>query len=80
MLIRDATNNAFVRGYGFDPNFAPGKQLVVPDVSGNSASEIAVFGKNPANQTQKAQVKDGNATKLFIKDSKTGTLVGSVDF
>ena len=123
VFVKDSVSNKLIRSFGFDPNYPPGELRVVPDVNGNGASEIAVFGKNSNNQTQKAQVKDGKTKKLIrnvffdktfdpadlvvmpdmngngaseiamlgkrtesgltrviIKDSKTGGLVGKVDF
>lgn len=123
VLVKDSVTRAPVGYFGYDPNYAPGKLLVVPDVNGNGASEITVFGKNSNNRTQKALVRDGKTKKrirnvffnkafepddlvvipdindngaseigmlgtrpdnglmrLIIKDSKSGTLVGTVNF
>lgn len=63
VLVKDALTGALVRHIGYDPNYVPGELLVVPDVNGNGASELAVFGNNPGNKTQKAQVRDGRTKK-----------------
>ena len=58
VLTKDVLNKTAVSNIGYSPNYAPGQLLVVPDVNGNGISELAVFGKNPNNQTQKVQIKD----------------------
>lgn len=67
VLIMDAVTNTLVQGFRYDPNYSPGELLVLLDINGNGASEIAVFGKNPNNGTQKAQVRDGK-TKEWIRN------------
>lgn len=62
--VKDVVSKALVRHIGYDSKYASEELLVVPDVNGNGVPEVAVFGKNPINQSQKAQIKDANTKKI----------------
>lgn len=70
VVIRDtATNEALATAY-FDPNYPPIRLLSIPDVNGNGADEVIVFGERFNGGNQKAQVVDG----------RTGDIIKAVFF
>ena len=59
VLVIDALNQSRVNHIGFDHNYKVIKLHVMADINGNREAEVAVFGKNLDNSTQKITIKDG---------------------
>ncbi|GMT41654.1 MAG: hypothetical protein IEMM0002_0065 [bacterium] len=58
VTVKDAFDGATIKKVFFDSAFSPFSLGIVPDVSGNSASELAVLGVNSGTGGIRATVKD----------------------
>ena len=67
--IKDPGTMAWVGAVDFPARFVPQALAVVPDINGNSASELAVLG-----------IDASNNVRVNIKDAATGAWVGAIDF
>jgi hypothetical protein len=65
--IRDSLTGNLIRNIGFGTNGGqPVQLIVVPDVDGNAAPELAVLRKA--------------STRVVIKDAQTGTMVSAISY
>jgi len=65
VVMRDLGTRQGLGSIGFDPNYPPTQLLTIPDVNGNHAEEVIVFGQRSDGMYQKAQVKDSKTHKLL---------------
>jgi len=67
--IKDPGSNSWVGAVDFPAAFAPRSLAVVPDINGNSASELAVLGTDSSDNV-----------RVNIKDAASGAWIGAIDF
>lgn len=66
VMLRDIETRRWLGALGFDRNYPPTQFLTLPDLNGNGADEVVVFGRRFDGRNQKAQVKDSK-TKAIIR-------------
>ncbi|MEX0708478.1 MAG: FG-GAP repeat protein [Woeseia sp.] len=64
VVMRDIGSKQWLRTMYFDPNYPPIRLLTLPDITGNAADEVVVFGQRFNGGNQKAQLID-SATGAF---------------
>lgn len=65
VVLRDIGSKRWLGTRYFDPNYPPVKLLTLPDMDGNGADELVVFGQRFNSGNQKAQIRD-SATGNFV--------------
>lgn len=68
--IRDTVTREWVNFIGFAVEYPPRTLVAIPDINGNGADELVVFGRRSNSSYQKA----------VIKDSMTGRKLGQLWF
>lgn len=68
--IKDSKSKTLLRSLGYDKNFVAQDVATCPDLNGNGSSEVVMLGKRQS---------DGKL-RAIVKDSKSGTTLGAVDF
>ncbi len=65
VVMRDSGTRQGLGSIGFDRNYPPTHLLTIPDVNGNHADEVIVFGQRFDGTNQKAQIKDSKTHELI---------------
>mgnify|MGYP001827169166 FL=1 len=65
VMFRDTETRQSLGSIGFDRNYPPTKLLTIPDVNGNGADEVVVYGQRFDGYNQKAVVKDSKSRQLI---------------
>lgn len=68
VVMRDTGSKQWLGTMNFDPDYPPIRLLTLPDLTGNGAEEIVVFG----------QRFDGSKQKAQLRDSATGEFAGFI--
>lgn len=63
--IRDTVTGEWLNFIGFASNYAPQKLLTLPDINGNGAHEVAVFGRRINGRDQKVVIKDSRTRQTL---------------
>lgn len=58
VVMRDTGSKQWLRTMYFNPNYPPIRLLTLPDITGNGADEVVVFGQHVDGTIQIAQLKD----------------------
>ncbi len=69
-VVKDGKTNELIRRLFFNKTFVAQDMDVCPDINGNGAQELVMLGKRES---------DGKL-KAFIKDARTGELIGRINF
>jgi len=67
-VVKDVASGATLREMLFSNSFAPVDFIVIPDLNGNGAPELAMLGVH----------KETGAVQIHLKDSRWGTWVGLI--
>lgn len=65
VVVRDGASRAGLGVIDFDRHYPPSRLFAVPDINGNGADELVVFGRRLGYGSQRVEVRD----------SRTGTLI-----
>lgn len=65
VVLRDSGSRQWLGTLYFDPQYPPRRMLVIPDINGNGADEVVVFGQRFNGGNQKAQVMDSRSGQIL---------------